>query len=104
MDMLLSLMRITMFILLFRAVISIITSIVMTRKIKQHNKTGCLESADDGDERKQQPVEFQPQMVKDDYCGRMVSRDKAYIVRSEDKSYHFCSWECRQKYISSEAG
>jgi YHS domain-containing protein len=53
---------------------------------------------------KQQPVEFQPQMVKDDYCGRMVSRDKAYIVRSEDKSYHFCSWECRQKYISSEAG
>jgi YHS domain-containing protein len=94
-----------MFILLFRAVISIITSIVMTRKIKQaQQKQAAWNQQMMEMKEKQQPVEFQPQMVKDDYCGRMVSRDKAYIVRSEDKSYHFCSWECRQKYISSEAG
>ncbi len=41
------------------------------------------------------------EMVKDPVCGTYVEKDSAITVRNGDKTLHFCSYECRQKYIDS---
>ncbi len=41
------------------------------------------------------------EMVKDELCGIHVQKEKAYIVvDNNDKRHYFCSWECRNKFIS----
>lgn len=39
------------------------------------------------------------EMVQDPICGTYVDKDSAITVRNGDKTIHFCSYECRQKYI-----
>ncbi|MFZ5967040.1 MAG: hypothetical protein ACOYVK_07675 [Bacillota bacterium] len=39
------------------------------------------------------------EMVHDEICGRSIPKNKSYILPKPDKTYHFCSWECRQKFI-----
>ena len=41
------------------------------------------------------------EMVKDPVCGTYVEKDSAITVRNGDKTLHFCSYECRKKYIES---
>ncbi|AEG59767.1 transcriptional regulator [Desulforamulus ruminis] len=40
------------------------------------------------------------EMVQDEICNRAIPRAKAYIVVRNDQEHYFCSWECRQKFIS----
>lgn len=41
------------------------------------------------------------EMVKDPECGTWVSVDNSISVRDGDKVYHFCSYECRDKYLKA---
>lgn len=44
------------------------------------------------------------EMVKDPVCGAFVSRDGVIRVREGEKVHHFCSYECRDKYIKMIQG
>ena len=39
------------------------------------------------------------EMVKDPICGSYVSIDNSVRVRDGEKILHFCSYECRDKYL-----
>lgn len=39
------------------------------------------------------------EMVKDPVCGAYVEADSGITVRNGEKVIHFCSYECREKYI-----
>lgn len=39
------------------------------------------------------------EMVKDPVCGSYVEVDSSIKVRDGKKVYHFCSYDCRQKYL-----
>ncbi len=41
------------------------------------------------------------EMVKDPVCGAYVSLNDSITVRDGDRRYHFCSYECRDKFIKS---
>jgi len=41
------------------------------------------------------------EMVQDPVCGTYVDKESAITVRNGDKTIHFCSYECRQKYIDN---
>lgn len=39
------------------------------------------------------------EMVKDPVCGAYVEKDSGPTVRNGEKVYHFCSYDCRDKYV-----
>ena len=39
------------------------------------------------------------EMVKDPVCGAYVEKDSSLTVRNGEVVHHFCSYECREKYI-----
>lgn len=39
------------------------------------------------------------EMVKDPQCGTYVSVEDSITVRDGDKVYHFCSYDCRDKFL-----
>jgi len=39
------------------------------------------------------------EMVRDPSCGSYVSKENSVRVREGDKTLHFCSYECRDKYL-----
>lgn len=39
------------------------------------------------------------EMVKDPQCGSYVAVDGNISVRDGDRIYHFCSYECRDRYL-----
>lgn len=39
------------------------------------------------------------EMVKDPQCGSYVSVDDSITVRDGEKVYHFCSYDCRDKFL-----
>jgi hypothetical protein len=39
------------------------------------------------------------EMVKDPECGVYVAVDGAVSVRDNDKVHHFCSYDCRDKFL-----
>jgi len=88
-----------MFILLFRAVISIVNGIIVSNKMKKAQMDSVNINQTIEQQRRKLETELLNQMVKDDYCGKMIDKRKAFIVRLDDRPYHFCSWECRQKFI-----
>lgn len=40
------------------------------------------------------------ELVKDPICGAYVEKDTAISVRNGEIIVHFCSYECRKKYIA----
>ncbi len=45
------------------------------------------------------------ELVKDPVCGAYVSLDDSITVRDGEKTYHFCSYDCREKFLKQlEAG
>ncbi len=45
------------------------------------------------------------EMVKDPECGTWVAKDGSLTVRDGDAIHHFCSYECRDKFLKRlEAG
>jgi len=103
MDMLNSLLRIAMIFLLFRAIFSIASGISMSKKMKRAQQNSDKINQALAEQRGRQQNELLNQMVRDDYCGKLVEKSKAYIIRSDDNLHHFCSWECRQNYIQETA-
>lgn len=43
------------------------------------------------------------EMVKDPICGSYVEADSSIKVRDGSKVHHFCSYECRQKFLDGLA-
>lgn len=39
------------------------------------------------------------EMVKDPECGVYVAVDSSISVRDGDRVYHFCSYDCRDKFL-----
>lgn len=39
------------------------------------------------------------ELVKDQVCGTYVSIDDSITVRDGEKVHHFCSYECRDKFL-----
>lgn len=39
------------------------------------------------------------EMVKDPECGTWVAKDGSLTVRDGDAVHHFCSYECRDKFL-----
>lgn len=39
------------------------------------------------------------EMVKDPECGAYVAVDDSISVKDGDRVYHFCSYECRDKFL-----
>ena len=39
------------------------------------------------------------EMVKDPVCGVYVAVESSISVRDGEKSYHFCSYECRDNFL-----
>ncbi len=44
------------------------------------------------------------EMVKDPVCGAYVSLDESITVRDGSKTYHFCSYDCREKFLKQLEG
>ncbi|MBQ7586197.1 MAG: transcriptional regulator [Desulfovibrionaceae bacterium] len=40
------------------------------------------------------------EMVKDPECGVYVSKDSGITVRDGETIHHFCSYECRDKFLN----
>jgi YHS domain-containing protein len=40
------------------------------------------------------------EMVKDPICGTYIDRESSVTVRNGDAVIHFCSYDCRNKYIN----
>ena len=40
------------------------------------------------------------EMVKDPICGAFVSKDSDIRVRNGEQVLHFCSYDCREKYLA----
>ena len=43
------------------------------------------------------------EMVQDPVCGTYVDKDSAITVKNGDQVIHFCSYECRKKYLDGHA-
>lgn len=43
------------------------------------------------------------EMVKDPQCGTWVSVDESISVRDGAKVYHFCSYDCRDRFLDALA-
>lgn len=54
-------------------------------------------SEEDGKERARRMAAGE--LIKDPVCGDYVSVDDSVTVRDGDKIYHFCSYECRDKFL-----
>lgn len=50
-------------------------------------------------DKKDESLKASGDMVKDPVCGTYVPNDADIRVRSGDKVYAFCSYECRDKFI-----
>ena len=62
-----------------------------------------FKSRNESDEKTEASMEIE--MVKDAYCDKYVQKNKAFqIVDHEGSAHYFCSWDCRQKYISETKG
>ncbi|HHT65861.1 MAG: TRASH domain-containing protein [Caldicoprobacterales bacterium] len=103
MEMLNSILRITMIVLLFRAIFTIATSFALSKKMKQAQQNTTAVNQQLMELQKKQQAELLARLVHDDYCGKTIEKDKAYIIRSDNHLHYFCSWECRQNFIQ-EAG
>lgn len=95
MDMLL---RVVLWMFIIRIVFSLMRGMMIYRRMRQ----GGMQLQQDRlapsrePEKKPEPAE----MVKDSCCGNLVDKEKAYSTYIQDTLHYFCSWECRQRYLS----
>ncbi len=40
--------------------------------------------------------------IKSDCCGKMVKKSDVYRVVIENKEYYFCSWDCKEKFVTEK--
>jgi hypothetical protein len=103
MELLISILNITMVILIARAIFSIVASIILTKKVREAKENQVIIGEQLKEQKQQLQAHLQSLMVQDDYCGKMINKEKAFIVLIDNKPHHFCSWDCRQKYITESA-
>ncbi|HIU17807.1 MAG TPA: transcriptional regulator [Candidatus Avidesulfovibrio excrementigallinarum] len=56
-------------------------------------------NADDEKKRTEQRV-IDGELVKDPECGAYVDADSNITVRNGETVYHFCSYDCRDKFLA----
>lgn len=55
---------------------------------------------EEAEEKKEQEKKIAAgEMVKDPECGTYVSVDDAISVKDADKTWYFCSYDCRDKFL-----
>ena len=101
MEILTSILRITLIVFLFRAIVSIFAGIMVTKKMRNLHAENTAEAGDNINTIEVPEVDT-VEMVKDDQCGTFVAKNNAYIVHIDNINYHFCSWECREKFLKKE--
>lgn len=47
-------------------------------------------------------AEVVKETVKDPICGRILEKDKAYRVVKDGEEYFFCSWDCREAFLTKK--
>lgn len=60
------------------------------------------QKADEKQEQEEMDAKIaQGEMVKDPQCGTYVSKDSEITVRDGATVYHFCSYDCRDKFLKA---
>ena len=60
------------------------------------------QKADEKQEQKDLDAKIaQGEMVKDPQCGTYVSKDSEITVRDGETVYHFCSYDCHDKFLNA---
>ncbi len=97
MQVLMSVLRIMLFIFIFRAFTTIIRGLMLSKKIRDGKQNTKKDSGQNNTENVSE--EDIVEMFKDSYCGTFVAKEKAYITKINDENHYFCSWDCREKYL-----
>lgn len=92
------LLRIVLWMFIIRMGFSLMKSLMMYRRMRQGAMQGRQGSADIHPDTDNKPEP--PEMVEDSCCGNLVAKSRAYSTYVQDKLHYFCSWECRQRYLS----
>lgn len=79
-------------------IVGIFMGMKMARKKKKENLKSNIEDIKKEKKQEQKKVET----VKGELCGTEVAKHEAYIVVKDGIRHYFCSWECRQKFISGK--
>ncbi len=103
MELMTSILNIAMIVLLVRAVFSVIAGLMLSNKVRKAKENQAEISDNLNEQNKELQDHIQSLMVQDDYCGKMISSEKAFIIRIDNKPHHFCSWDCREKFLSESA-
>ncbi|KAF0233133.1 MAG: TRASH domain-containing [Desulfovibrionaceae bacterium] len=61
--------------------------------------SGDMKRRKEAAQKEQETLIAKGEMVKDPACGSYVSPDNSVRLREGDKTLHFCSYECRDKYL-----
>lgn len=84
------------FLLIFLIINGIFNYMAISRARKQAQKM----EEENAKLRVQVQVKEEIEMVTDNICGRTLPKSDAYVMAKDDTRHYFCSWECREKYIS----
>ncbi|NLY43162.1 MAG: hypothetical protein GX066_04170 [Clostridiaceae bacterium] len=102
MGIVLDVLTIVLFVMVVRKMIGFVLRLLKPpmAETSVHN-TRTYEYREEKDTKDVKGVEYQTiEMVKDPVCGKYIQKDKAYqVVTNENQVVHFCSWDCREKYI-----
>ena len=80
--------------MLVKLVILALAGYVLYRLFMNDNKKNAEKSAVE-----KENLVASGEMVKDPMCGAYVEKNSGPTVRNGDKVYHFCSYDCRDKYV-----
>jgi YHS domain-containing protein len=98
-----SLLQIMFFFFLVRSVFALVSTIVLTKKLRDAYDKNEKVKKSEYEAIKQAVEANSPQateeLVQDKICGKYIPKVKAYITMGDNKRHYFCSWECRQRYI-----
>jgi len=84
------------FILIYFIVSSIFNYLAFTRAKKAAQQQAAQEYAE-----LKLEVKEEIEMVHDNICGCTVPKAEAYVLAKDGIRHYFCSWSCREKYITS---
>lgn len=82
--------------MLLRLLILIIAGVVIYRAIK---RIGASNAARRDPFSNNTPMDVDDVMIKDPVCGSYFPKGQAVTIESEGRKVHFCSVECRDKYL-----
>ena len=86
--------------MIWKILIFAVVGYLLVRLFK--NDLLCKQKADEKQEQEEMDAKIaQGEMVKDPQCGTYVSKDSEITVRDGATVYHFCSYDCRDKFLKA---